>query len=58
MKTVDKDYLDTIKSVYKQLKEIEDNTHPMDCRHVTEAIMQLEYYLMDEEEFKDDLRIL
>ncbi len=57
MKTVENDYLDAIKNIYKQLKEIEENTHPMDCRHVTEAIMQLEYYLMHEEEFKEDLRI-
>lgn len=43
-KTVEKDYHEDIKVIIKKLEEIEENTHPMDCRHVTEALFHLRYY--------------
>lgn len=44
-KTVEKDYHEDIKVIIKKLEEIEENTHPMDCRHVTEALFHLRYHL-------------
>jgi len=39
------EYSDDIITIITKLKEIEEKVHPMSGRHITEAILQLEYYI-------------